>query len=105
MEPGTLNPLAVEVIREVGLDMSHNTARGVFDLFKAGEMFHYVIAVCDRANAERCPIFPGIVQRMDWSFPDPALVTGSHEEKLRQVREIRDAIRGRIEGWIRGGRP
>lgn len=99
LEPGTLNPLAVEVMREVGIDMSRNTTRGVFDLFKAGEMFHYVIAVCDKASAERCPIFPGIVQRVDWSFPDPALATGSHEEKLRQVREIRDAIRIQAEKW------
>ena len=99
LEPGTLNPLAVEVMREVGIDMSRNTTRGVFDLFKAGEMFHYVIAVCDKATAERCPIFPGIIQRLDWSFPDPAQVTGTHEEQLAQVRAIRDMIREKIDRW------
>ena len=71
LEPGILNPLAVEAMKEVGIDISHNKTQRVFDLFKAGRMFAYVITVCDEASAERCPIFPGVTQRLHWSFPDP----------------------------------
>ncbi|ODU25201.1 MAG: arsenate reductase [Verrucomicrobia bacterium SCN 57-15] len=100
LEPGTLNPLAVEAMREVGIDMSRNQTRGVFDIFKSGELFHYVIAVCDAANAERCPIFPSITKRLNWSFPDPAQVRGSPAAQLEQIRLIRDAIREKIEKWV-----
>lgn len=101
VEPGTLNPIAVEAMREVGIDISRNPTRSVFDVFKSGELFHYVIAVCDKSSAENCPVFPGITGRLDWSFPDPAAVTGPPEEKLERVRQIRDAIRAKIEWWSR----
>jgi arsenate reductase (thioredoxin) len=68
-------------------------------VFKTGELFHYVIAVCDKANAERCPVFPGVTQRLEWSFPDPAQAAGTQEEKLEQVRQIRDAIRAKVNWW------
>lgn len=99
LEPGTLNPLAVEVMREVGVDISRNKTQSVFDLFKAGRLFTYVISVCDGASAERCPIFVGMTQRLHWSFADPSQVTGTHEQQLAQVRTIRDEIRERIENW------
>lgn len=101
LEPGKVDPLAVEVMREVGIDMSQNTTRNVFDLYKAGEMFHYIITVCDKASAGRCPAFPGAVQRLDWDIPLPALAADTREEKLRQLREIRDAIRERVEQWCK----
>jgi arsenate reductase len=63
-------------------------------------MFSHVITVCDGANAERCPIFPGITSRLHWSFPDPSTLQGSVEEKLEKTREIRDAIRTRILNWL-----
>jgi arsenate reductase len=99
LEPGTINPLAVEVMREVGLDISKNKTQSVFDLFTAGRIFNYVITVCDGAAAERCPIFVGVTKRVHWSFPDPSAVTGTHEEKLEQVRVIRDQIRDQIQEW------
>ena len=99
LEPGVINPLAIEVMREMGIDISMNKTQSVFDLFKAGRFFSYVIAVCDGASAERCPIFPGVTKRIHWSFPDPSAVTGTHEEKLAQVRQIRDQIRDQIEQW------
>jgi arsenate reductase (thioredoxin) len=99
-EPGKLNPLVVEVMKEEGIDISQNKTKDVFGLFKQGRHFHYVIAVCDAANAERCPLFPGVVTRINWSFKDPSTFEGSWEEKLEKTREIRDAIRARIEGWI-----
>jgi arsenate reductase (thioredoxin) len=99
LEPEALNPLAVAVMQEVGIDISGKTPQRVFDLVRACEVFSYAIAVCDQASAERCPIFPGSTKRLLWSFPDPAAVTGSEEEKLEKVREIRDGIKAKIESW------
>jgi arsenate reductase len=93
LEPGTLNPLVVEVMREIGIDISGNTTKSVFDFYKRGELFSYVITVCDGANGERCPVFPGITQRLHWDFPDPAAVTGPPAEKLKKISEIRDLIK------------
>jgi arsenate reductase len=101
LEAGTLNPLAVQVMREVGIDISGNQTKEVFSLCKRGEMFSHVITVCDGANAERCPIFPGITSRLHWSFPDPSTLQGSDEEKLEKTREIRDAIKTRIMDWLK----
>ncbi|MGC8484275.1 MAG: arsenate reductase ArsC, partial [Candidatus Baltobacteraceae bacterium] len=68
-------------------------------LFTADRLFDYVVTVCDESNAERCPIFPGVTERLHWSFPDPSALVGSHEERLAQTREIRDAIEARVSAW------
>jgi arsenate reductase len=99
LEPGTLNPLAVQVMAEEGIDISRNKTRAVFDVFKSGTLFAFVITVCDETSAEKCPIFPGGTKRLHWGFPDPSVVTGTSEEKLGQVRKIRDAIKEKIEEW------
>jgi arsenate reductase len=99
LEPGTLNPLAVQVMSEVGIDISKKQTQEVFDVFKSGQLFAYVVTVCDESSAEKCPIFPGVTKRLHWSFPDPSRVSGSAEEKLEKVREIRDQIRAKIEEW------
>ena len=99
LEPGVLNPLVVEVMKEVGIDISHKKTQAVFDLYKKGARFSYVIAVCDEASAEKCPIFPSVVERLHWGFPDPSKVTGTKEEKLEKIRIVRDAIKGKIENW------
>jgi len=99
-EPGVLNPLAVEVMREVGIDISGNQTKDVFTLFKNGELFTYVIAVCDEASAQRCPIFPGMSKRYTWSFEDPASFSGSREEKLERTRVVRDRIKKTIQDWL-----
>jgi arsenate reductase len=99
LEPGTLNPIVVEAMREVGIDISQNKTKAVFDFVKSSESFAYVITVCDEASAERCPIFPGVTTRLHWSFPDPSAATGSREEKLAQTRVIRDAIKKQVKTW------
>src|SRR6266403_1839314 len=99
LEPGTLNPLAVEVLREMDIDISKNKTQAVFDVFKSGEFFAYVVTVCDESEAAGCPIFPGITTRLHWSFPDPSELTGSYEERLEGTRKIRDQIGDRIEAW------
>jgi arsenate reductase len=101
LEPGTLNPLAVEVMKEAGLDISKNLTKSVFELFKNGALFAFVIAVCDAEAAQRCPTFPGITRTLVWSFPDPASFAGSWEERLSKTREVRDAIRAKVEEFAR----
>lgn len=99
LSPGTLNPLVVKVMQEVGIDISHNKTQAVFDLIKANRQFTYVVTVCDESSAEQCPVFPGVSQRIHWSFPDPSALIGSEEEKLAQTRAIRDLIKAKIENW------
>jgi len=100
LEAGTLNPLAVEAMAEVGIDISGNTTRRAFDLLKSGQRFRYVITVCDAAHSQKCPIFPNTLQYLNWSFPDPAQLQGTHEEKMKEVRKIRDAIKEQLQAWI-----
>jgi arsenate reductase len=99
LEPGALNPLAVQVMAEAGIDISKKKTQAVFDVFVSGQLFAYVITVCHEASAEKCPIFPGPATRMHWSFPDPSELQGSETVKLEQVRLIRDEIRTKIEQW------
>jgi arsenate reductase len=99
LEPGKLNPTVVEAMQEIGIDISGNQTKAVFDIIKSGKMFAYVITVCDEASAERCPYFPGLSTRLHWSFPDPSAFQGAREEKLGQTREVRDAIKEKIEQW------
>ena len=100
LEPGTLNPLVVEVMKEDGIDISRNRTKSVFDLFKEGRIYNYVIAVCDKEAAERCPIFPGICTRLNWSFADPSALSGNDEERLSGTRKIRDEIKQAIKQWV-----
>jgi len=99
LEPGNLNPIVVEAMREIGIDISGNKTKAVFDMFKSGKMFQYVITVCDETSAERCPIFPGIAKRLHWSFPDPSSFPGTHDEKLAETRKVRDIIKNKVEAW------
>lgn len=99
LERGKLNPVAVEAMGEIGIDISKNATKEVFDYVKSGNIFAYVITVCDETNAERCPIFPGITKRLHWSFSDPSSFQGTYEEKLARTRIVRDMIKTKIEGW------
>lgn len=101
-EPQATNPLVVEAMQMLGVPLADSGKQpSVFELYRSGRHFQFVIAVCDAANSERCPIFPGITQRLAWSFPDPSQFTGSHQEKLALVVAVRDAIRTRIELWLK----
>jgi len=97
LEPGVLNPNIVTVMQEVGIDLSQKGTQAVFDLFRKGRLYNAVITVCDEASAERCPIFPGRVKRIGWSFPDPSAFTGTPEEILQKTREVGDEIEEKIK--------
>ena len=99
LEPGKLNPIVVEAMQEIGIDISGKQTKAVFDVFKSGKSFAYVITVCDETSAERCPIFPGVTTRLHWSFEDPSSFQGTHGEKLAKTRQVREAIKQKIEQW------
>jgi len=100
IEPGSVNPTVVELLKEDGIDISAKQTRSVFDLHEAGERFDYVIAVCDKEAAERCPIFPAEKERLHWPFPDPSKADGTLEEKLAYVRPIRDEIKEKAREFV-----
>jgi arsenate reductase len=100
IEPGVLNPLVVESMKQDGMDISGNKTKSVFDFYRQGRIFNYVITVCDKEAAERCPVFLGVTERLHWSFKDPSKFTGTHEEKLAQVKNVRDEIKGQIIKFI-----
>lgn len=99
LSPGKLNPLVVEALKEISLDISHKQPQSVMDVIKSSQLFAYVVTVCSEAEAEGCPIFVGVTQRLHWPFPDPSKFAGTPEEKLAKTREVREMIRARIEDW------
>jgi arsenate reductase (thioredoxin) len=99
VEPGTLNPLAIEAMAEVGIDISHHKAEGISAYLGHWPVYHLIV-VCDKA-AEICPrIWPGSRERLHWFFDDPAAVRGTREEKLEAFRRVRDEIGEKIEDWV-----
>lgn len=101
LEPGNLNPLVVKAMSEVGLDISGNKTKSVDDMISAGKTYDYVITVCDETSAERCPVFPGGGKRIHWSFDDPSALTGTVDEKMVRIRQIRDEIKEKIINFIK----
>jgi arsenate reductase len=99
LEPGRLNPVVVEAMREVGIDISGNPTKSVADMIQSGRVFEWVVTVCDEASAERCPVFPGGARRLHWGFPDPSSFQGTAEEKLAWTREVRDVIQSKVKAW------
>ena len=94
-----VNPLAATVMQEIGIDISGQPSQEVFDVYKSGQLFAYVITVCSESEGKGCPIFPGPTKRLHWPFADPASFTGTQEEKLEQTRKVRDEIAAKIEAW------
>ncbi len=93
VRPSQVNPRAIQVMKELGIDISHHRAKSVDDL--AGQQFDLVITVCDNAAAQ-CPMFPGNAEIMNVGFPDPAQATGTAEEVLTVFRQVRDSLRERL---------
>ena len=100
IEPGVLNPVVVEVLKEIGIDITAKKTRAAIDCVKSGKFYHYVITVCDETSAERCPVFPGSAQRLHWGFTDPSRFEGTWDEKKVRTRAVREAIQKKIESWL-----
>ena len=97
-EQTAVHPLAIRVMRERGIDISGHASK-VYDSLMA-EPWDYLITVCDDAN-ERCPVVPGSVKRLHWSFEDPSRATGGEDARLMAFRHSRDAIEARLVEWLR----
>jgi arsenate reductase len=96
---GYVSPLAIESMREIGLDISAHRSKSVSEF--EGQRFDTVITVCDSA-AEECPVFPGSPQRIHWSIWDPGAATGSHDEKLAAFRRVRDQLKANLGEFLAG---
>ena len=94
--PSRVRREAVEAMREVGVGIGGQRSKSVDEF--AGREFDYVITVCDNAR-EECPVFPGSVERVHWSFDDPAAVEGEWQERLKVFRRVRDEIGARLREW------
>jgi arsenate reductase (thioredoxin) len=92
-EPSFVHPLAIAVMRELGIDISQKRSKGLDEF--SGEQFDYVITLCGQAD-KACPVFFGGTQKIHMGFPDPSIVTGTDAKKLDAFRKVRDQIRGQI---------
>jgi arsenate reductase len=95
--PTPVNPLAIVAMQEKGIDISQQQSKSV-DEFRDAE-FEFVISVCDNANAE-CPIFPGPAKRLHWPFDDPAVATGTPDERMLIFRRVRDEMAAKIRAFV-----
>jgi len=103
IEPAPINPLAVAVMAERGIDISQKRTKlvseAVAELAARGQQFDVVITVCSKA-AGLCPFVPGVTVTERWSFDDPGTVEGTDEEKLAKVRQVRDDIEAALTTWL-----
>jgi arsenate reductase len=97
-EATRVRPLAIRAMAEVGIDISRHESKTLQRFLD--QHWDSVITVCDEADAN-CPMFPGGKRRLHWSFPDPSEASGSDDERLAVYRQVRDAIRSRIEAFVR----
>jgi arsenate reductase len=95
--PSQVNPLAIEAMKEAGIDISSHRSKSVDEF--AGQAFDYVITVCDNAK-ESCPVFPATTKRIHWSLEDPAAVQGPEEQRLAAFRGVRDEIEARVLEFV-----
>lgn len=99
VDPGVLNPLAVDAMAEVGIDIADHVAEGI-DAYLGKVPIYHLIIVCDKAS-QTCPrLWPGARERQEWLFDDPSAAQGSVYEKLEVFRRVRDEIREHIEAWL-----
>ncbi len=98
-EPHGLNPRAVQVMHEIGIDISNNTSDHLNRY--AGQTFDYVISLCGDAD-EKCPAFFGGVKRLHMPFDDPPRAIGSDEQVLATYRRVRDEIREQMHHFFNG---
>ena len=100
LDPSVIHPLTIQVMQEIGYDMSGHTAKSVKQ-YLGKDQFTYVITVCSKAE-DRCPTsFLGELHRLQWPFDDPAAFDGTDEEKLNVFRSVRDQISNKVQGWLK----
>lgn len=101
IEPSTLNPYVVKVLKEdEGIDISQNKTKSAMDFVRQGKLFYHVVTVCDESTAQQCPIFPGVRERIMMSFDDPSTFGGSEDEIMDRVRVVKEKIKAEILHFI-----
>jgi len=100
--PSYVHPLAIRVMEEIGIDISHQTSKSMEQFLN--EDFDYIVTLCDHA-AMSCPTFPGQAKRLHWSLEDPAAAVGTIEQRLIVFRKIRDEIKTKIEELLKSEQP
>lgn len=99
LEPKDMNPFTIQVMEEIGFSMKEHSSKGVA-VYLGKTLFQYLITVCDHAE-KNCPTaWPGVNQRLHWSFEDPAAFEGSEDENLKKFREVRDQIEQKVRNWV-----
>jgi arsenate reductase (thioredoxin) len=99
LEPKGIHPLTLIVMEEIGISVAEHTSKGV-KTYLGKMLFQYLITVCDKAE-QNCPtMWPGVNQRLHWSFEDPAAFEGSEEERLEKFRKVRDQIKQKVRDWV-----
>ena len=99
LDPKGMNPLTVKVMSEIGIDISGQKSKSVTE-YLGKQLIQILITVCDQAE-KNCPTtWPGINQKLHWSFEDPAAIEGSDEEKLQKFRDVRDQLDQKIKSWL-----
>lgn len=96
-KPGKLNPSAVEVMKELGIDISGHYSKDVAEFL--GQSFQYVVRVCNKVR-DLCPVFPGALWYLDWSLEDPAAAEGSPPQRMNVFRRVRDEIEARVLEFV-----
>lgn len=99
LEPVGVNPYAVRVMGEIGIDISGHRSKGVKEFLGKASLSH-VITVCKRAEGQCPTIFPGVRHILSWPFEDPAAVDGTEEEKLQKFRAVRDEIEANVKDFV-----
>ena len=102
LEPGNLNPYAVQVLKEdENINISNNQTKSAMKFVREGKLFQYIVTVCDESTAQRCPIFPGVRERIIMNFKDPSKFTGTKEEIISKVRTVKDEIKLEIQKFMK----
>jgi arsenate reductase len=101
LEPRPVLPSVIETMKEVDIDLSENSSDLVFEFYKQGRLYDYVITVCKESEERECPIFPGLVRRLSWPFDDPEKLEGTSEEKKQALRLLRDKINKKVTDFVK----
>ena len=98
--PGKLNPVVIDVLKAIGIDISHKKTKSMNSLLRRKEVYDYVITVCDEASGQSCPIFPGTAKRLHWNIPDPSAFQGTYAEKYNQTRSVMKMIEKEVDNLL-----
>lgn len=101
LNKGEIHPLAIKVMNDYGIDITNSETDSVFEFYKEGRFYSYVITVCSREAEKECPIFPGTIKGFNWELENPEYYTGTEDEKYQKAIELRDEIERRIDEFVK----